>query len=206
MNPAPRNTLKNLNSKRGGMNLPNLLTIFRILLVPCFLTFMLYYKPGENEFRQVALFVFLLALFTDALDGFLARVRRQKTKLGSFLDPLADKLLLITAYFVLTVNTNLSVRLPLWVTIIVISRDVIILLGVVLIMGLAGDIKIKPSPSGKITTFFQMITIVFTIMALPVNFLYFIWIMTVIITVLSGLEYIHKGIGMLNKHINGKSA
>ncbi len=165
---------------------------------------MLYYKPGENQFRMVALFVFLLAVFTDALDGFLARVRHQKTKLGSFLDPLADKLLLITAYLVLTLNTGLSVRLPMLVTIIVISRDTIILLGVLLIITMTGDIKIRPSPLGKITTFFQMITIIATFVALPLNFLYFIWIVTVIVTVLSGLEYLYKGVGILNRQVNGK--
>lgn len=186
------------------MNIPNILTIFRIFLIPCFLGFMLYYKPGENEFRVVALFVFLLAVFTDALDGFLARVRHQKTKLGSFLDPLADKLLLITAYLVLTLNTELSVRLPLVVTIIVISRDIIILLGVLLIITTARDIKIRPSPSGKITTFFQMVTIIATLVVLPINFLYFIWIVTVIVTVLSGFEYLYKGVGILNRQVNGK--
>ena len=187
------------------MNLPNFLTILRILLIPCFLGFMLYYKPGENEFRTVALFVFLLAVFTDALDGFLARIWRQKTKLGSFLDPLADKLLLITAYLVLTLNTELSVRIPLWVTIIVISRDIIILSGVVLIVVMTGDIKIRPAPSGKITTFFQMATIIATFLVLPFKFLYFIWVMTIAVTGLSGFEYISKGIGILNREVNGKS-
>ncbi|MBL7171022.1 MAG: CDP-diacylglycerol--glycerol-3-phosphate 3-phosphatidyltransferase [Candidatus Omnitrophica bacterium] len=187
------------------MNLPNFLTILRILLIPCFLGFMLYYKPGENEFRTVALFVFLLAVFTDALDGFLARIRHQKTKLGSFLDPIADKLLLITAYLVLTLNTGLSVRLPMWLTIVVISRDIIIIFGVVLILLIAGDIKIRPTPSGKITTFFQMVTIIATFMVLPLNFLNFIWTLTIIVTIISGIEYIYKGIGILNRQVNGKA-
>lgn len=187
------------------MNVPNFLTILRILLVPLFLSFMLYYKPGENDFRKIAFFIFLMAVFSDALDGFLARVRHQKTKLGSFLDPLADKFLLITAYLVLTLNTYLSVRLPMWVTVIVITRDLIILFGVALIMGLIGDVRIRPTPSGKITTFFQMVTIITTLMALPANFLHLIWTMTVILTIYSGLEYIYKGVKVLNNHVNGRT-
>lgn len=187
------------------MSFPNILTIIRILLIPCFLGFMLYYKAGENSFRMVAFFIFLFAIFTDALDGFLARLRHQKTKLGTFLDPLADKLLLVTSYLTLTLNTEVPVRLPLWITIIVISRDVLILCGIILVILLLGDIRIKPSPAGKVTTFFQMITIIVTFLALPRNILYTIWILTVIATAVSGVEYISRGVAILNKQANGKA-
>lgn len=187
------------------MNLPNFLTILRILLVPCFLGFMLYYQPNENEFRIVALLVFCLAVFTDALDGFLARVRHQKTKLGTFLDPLADKFLLTTAYLVLSLNTALTVRLPLWVPIIVISRDIIILAGIILIIILVGEVKVRPTPLGKITTAFQMITVIATLLTLPIFLLHLLWAITIIVTILSGLDYIRKGIGILNSHVNNRS-
>jgi cardiolipin synthase len=166
---------------------------------------MLYYKPDKNEFRLAALLVFSLAVFTDAFDGFLARVRHQKTKLGSFLDPLADKFLLTAAYLVLAVNTALEVRLPLWIPVLVISRDIIILVGIILIIILVGEIKIKPTILGKITTAAQMATVIGTFLTLPLTFLHPLWYITMVVTVLSGLDYIFKGIKILNSHANSKS-
>src|SRR3970040_1766704 len=102
------------------MNIPNILTIFRILLVPVFVIFVIQ----NNLF--MALVIFILAGITDGLDGFLARVLDQRTVIGAYLDPIADKFLLISAYLSLTIKD----MLPGWLSVVVVTRDIIILSGV----------------------------------------------------------------------------
>ena len=101
------------------MNIPNSLTILRILLIPCYIGLLIY-----GRFDQ-ALIVLLVAGVTDALDGLIARMKNQHTRLGAVLDPLADKLLLTSGFITL----SLIHLIPLWVTILVASRDVILLMG-----------------------------------------------------------------------------
>ena len=127
------------------MNLPNAITIIRILLIPLFL-----YKiiQGEMVFATV---VYLTAAVSDGLDGFIARVWNMKTKLGTFLDPMADKLLVTASFLTLAV---LQV-IPLWITLAVISRDFIIVGGSLLVYLMKGELTIRPQPIGKVTTFFQ---------------------------------------------------
>ena len=176
------------------MNWPNRLTILRIILVPVFITAVLYHR------LDFAFIVFLGASFTDALDGYLARVRNEKTRLGAIMDPLADKMLIGSAFVSFSIVTGLPVymKMPVYVPIIVISRDVIILLGVVMIYLLTGGVEIKPTMLGKLTTVFQMMTI----LALLLKFMYssWMWNMTAVITVISGLDYIRIG----SRYINGK--
>jgi cardiolipin synthase len=105
------------------MNVPNFLTILRILSIPVFVIFLLY----DHFF--VALLIFIGAGITDGLDGWIARVFNQRTTIGSYLDPIADKLILLTSFIVLAV---LGI-IPSWLTVIVIARDVIILLGVLIL-------------------------------------------------------------------------
>ncbi|MBA3002676.1 MAG: CDP-diacylglycerol--glycerol-3-phosphate 3-phosphatidyltransferase [Desulfurivibrio sp.] len=173
------------------MNIPNFLTIGRILLVPLLVIFLL-------EGRQLAAFwVFVLAGVTDALDGFLARVLKQKTDFGAFIDPIADKLLLITSYVTLSV---LGV-LPKWLAVIVVSRDVIIWGGIGILMLYDRDFKIKPSLVSKVTTFLQLLTVVFylgheyvqPIFPLGIYLIY----STAAFTILSGIHYIIRGLGIL---------
>lgn len=181
------------------MNLANKITIIRILLVPFFIAFMLYSKPN------LALGVFLLAVISDAVDGYIARAWKQKTKLGAMLDPIADKILIISAFISLIFVKDLPHRLkfPPYVPIIVISRDVIIFLGAVIIYMLKGDIEIRPVPTGKVTTFFQMLTIVFILMQL--KFSNFVWNIAIAFTLISGLQYILRGSRILsNTYINNK--
>ncbi|HUT44622.1 MAG TPA: CDP-alcohol phosphatidyltransferase family protein, partial [Desulfobacterales bacterium] len=102
------------------MNIPNLLTLFRIILVPVTVIFLI-----KGDFSK-ALIVFVVACITDGLDGFFARILKQKTILGSYLDPLADKALIASSFITLSV---LGV-IPSWLTVIIISRDFIILLGI----------------------------------------------------------------------------
>jgi cardiolipin synthase len=130
-----------------NLTLANQLTLLRIMLIPAFVLLVLYGHLGA------ALVTFLIAGITDALDGLIARLAGQGTSLGAWLDPMADKLLLVSTFIVLTLPTvPLVNHLPLWLTVIVISRDVAII-GVVAIVNLAvGPRTFKPSLLGKATT------------------------------------------------------
>ena len=130
-----------------NLTLANQLTLLRIMLIPAFVLLVLYGHLGA------ALVTFLVAGITDALDGLIARLAGQGTSLGAWLDPMADKLLLVSTFIVLTLPTvPLTNHLPLWLTVCVISRDVAII-GVVAIVNLAvGPRTFKPSLLGKATT------------------------------------------------------
>ena len=130
-----------------NLTLANQLTILRIMLIPAFVLLVVYGHLGA------ALLVFMTAGITDALDGLIARRAGQRTSLGAWLDPMADKLLLVTTFVVLTLPAiPLINHLPLWLTVLVISRDVVIV-GVVAIVNLAiGPRTFRPSIWGKMTT------------------------------------------------------
>ncbi len=133
------------------MGLANWLTIVRILLIPVFVTSLVYNRA------LLALVTFVVAGLTDMMDGYIARTRGTKTRLGAFLDPLADKLLL-TASFV-TITYKFSKILPFWLTAIVLSRDLLLILVVMLIMLTGGQIHPAPTALGKVSTVFQMVTV-----------------------------------------------
>lgn len=132
------------------MNIPNLLTLFRILLVPIFVILLIY---GETFYAFLA---FMIAGITDALDGFIARFFNQKTVIGAYLDPIADKLLLVTSYIVLAIIGII----PPWLAVLVISRDIFILIGVAVLFLNHKSIEIRPTLIGKVSTFFQLSTVV----------------------------------------------
>ena len=178
------------------MNWPNKLTILRIILVPIFIMAILYHR------LNLAFLIFILASVTDALDGYIARTFAQKTRFGTVMDPIADKLLVGSAFLCFSLVNGLPeyIKMPIYVPLIVISRDVIILLGamgIYLVNG--GHIDVKPTVLGKLTTFFQMLTII----VLLLRFIYsnWIWNITVLFTLVSGLDYIRIGM----KELNGKS-
>lgn len=181
------------------LNLANKLSIFRILLIPLFVATIMYYTPEKDFLRLVAIVIFFLAIVSDALDGYIARVRGQRTKLGTFLDPLADKLLLITVFICLSIVKTLPEQFKLapWVVITVISRDVIIVLGTVIIYMVEGKLNIAPTIFGKITTFLQMTTVITLLLQLKV--FYPIMYSMIFFTVLSGLDYIRIGGRLLNE-------
>ena len=135
----------------GKVTLANKISIVRIILIPFFITAVAYSR------FDLALLVFIAAVISDGLDGFIARALKQKTQLGTILDPIADKLLLTSAYLCLSIAGNIPqyLRMPPYVPIIVISRDVIIVIGSIVVYVVRGNINISPSPIGKITTFFQ---------------------------------------------------
>lgn len=141
-----------------NLNAANQLTILRMLLIPAFVILLLY------EHRGWALVVFLLAGLTDLLDGLIARIAGQKTTLGAWLDPMADKLLLVTMFVMLTLPTIGSAnRLPLWFTVLVISRDIAIVLTVAVVNLAVGPRTFRPSIFGKIATATYILTGVATL-------------------------------------------
>ncbi len=175
------------------MNLPNFLSILRILLIPLFIILLTY-----NQ-HKAAFIVFGFAAFTDALDGFCARVFDQKTALGANLDPIADKLLLVSSFVACAVVG----LIPSWLTILVVSRDVIISLGILLLRFNSFHIEIRPTIISKCTTFFQLVAIGITLLCsilerqyLAVTAVY--WI-TGILTIVSGIHYISVGLKMINE-------
>lgn len=174
------------------MTWSNKITLFRMVLVPIFILAIFYHQ------FEIAFFIFLVAAATDALDGYLARVRKEKTRLGTIMDPLADKMLLGSAFVSLALVSGLPeyLAMPGYVPIIIISRDVLILTGAVLLHLVKGRIEVKPSILGKVTTFFQMLTIILVLLKFPYSS--WVWNITVVFTVLSGLDYVRISSRMLN--------
>jgi len=179
------------------MNIPNKITILRVLLTPIFVACILYYTPEHDYLRFAALVIFVIAMFSDALDGYIARRWKQLTILGAYIDPIADKLLLVSAFICLSVVKNFPIeyRLPAWLPILIISRDIIILLGAIVIHLLTQNLHVRPSIAGKLTTFFQMITIVCVLIQCP--YARIVWFVTASLTVVSGIGYIRRGSKLL---------
>jgi cardiolipin synthase len=137
----------------------NQLTLLRMLLIPAFVILVLYGQLGW------ALIVFVTAGITDGLDGLIARRSGQHTQLGAWLDPMADKLLLVTTFVVLTLpGLGLANRLPLWLTVLIISRDVIIVLTVTIVNLAIGRRTFRPSIYGKTATGTYILTAVFAML------------------------------------------
>jgi len=174
------------------LSIPNYLTLFRILLTPVFFIALVSYTPEKEGFRLVALAIFVIAALTDALDGLLARFLKQRTALGQMLDPLADKILLVSAYVGLLFVASLPFRPPLWITITIIFRDLILLIGFFILHFAAVKIEVLPNILGKLTTVSQMLLLCFILLewplAVPLAFL------TVAFTIISGVIYITRGL------------
>lgn len=173
------------------MTLANLLSLFRLILIPFFVMAVIY---GHAD---AAFYIFIVAGVTDALDGFIARFFHQKSVLGAFLDPMADKLLITSAFIVLAIpEPGVPFPIPVWLPILIISRDVLIVLLVAILNLTFGVKSFPPSWAGKTTTFFQ---IAFVVGVLIQNAWFFplimIWILTICVTfftVYSGLNYIWR--------------
>ncbi len=175
------------------MTLANKITIARILLIPFFIGSLVYYRAEVDSIRFLALAIFCVAILTDAVDGFLARFFNQRTTLGIVLDPIADKLLLSSAILTMTFARNLplTMQMPAWIAIVIISRDVIIVLGSIVVFLIKQNIRITPSILGKLTTAAQMSAVVLTL--LQFKYATGLWVVVAIATVCSGVEYLYKG-------------
>ncbi|MCX7927955.1 MAG: CDP-alcohol phosphatidyltransferase family protein [Candidatus Omnitrophica bacterium] len=181
------------------MNLANKVSTFRILSVPFFIASILYYDSNHQYLRWVALAIFLAAVISDAIDGFIARTSKQHSSAGLILDPLGDKLLLISA-FICLYFVSFPIRFPLFVVFIVISRDLLIILGVVVLFMVKQRIDIRPTWWGKLTTTFQMLSVISILLQLKISFIF--WSIAIIFTIISGIDYIVKGFKLLYANDN----
>jgi cardiolipin synthase (CMP-forming) len=178
------------------MNIPNFLTLLRIVLVPVIVILLM-----DGSFC-VALVLLAVSGVTDVLDGFLARVLHQQTVLGAYLDPIADKALMISCFVTLSVKKFI----PGWLSVIVISRDCIIMLGVSVLTMLSVPFKIKPILLSKLTTLIQIVTILAVLVkncwspnmqqAIPLDTLFLV---TAVMTVITGLHYMSIGVKYINR-------
>jgi len=176
------------------VNIANKISTFRILSVPFFIA-SVYFAAERDYFRFVALGIFILGAISDAVDGYIARKSKLQSQAGLILDPLGDKLLLMSAFIFLSPITKLDVKFPLWVTFIMISRDTIILLGTVVIYMVKQSLDVYPTKWGKFTTLFQMLSVI--VVLLQWKFAFLVWIPAVICTVISGTDYIMRGFKIL---------
>ncbi|MBA2703529.1 MAG: CDP-alcohol phosphatidyltransferase family protein [Blastocatellia bacterium] len=186
------------------VTVPNMLTVLRMVLIPVFVTMLFYQR------FVVALAVFVCAGLTDGLDGLLARRFNQRSQLGTVLDPIADKLMMVTAFIVLSmrgifpspVPSHLPV--PFWVTVAVISRDVFIIVGAAAINIMTGFRGFRPSWLGKVNTTVQIGAIAAIMFAASVPYYTGYYLPTVyatvfILAILSGLHYIFFASKLLNE-------
>jgi len=169
-------------------NLPNILTITRILLLPFFAASMIY---REYSF---ALLLFIIAAVTDILDGLVARITKQITDFGKILDPVADKFFLLTSFILMSVYE----LMPKWLTIIVISKDLIVTTGCVILYFVTSKLKVEPSIWGKSASALQFMLIGLILLSLKfrghADFPSIVFVVVAVITSISGIHYVIQGL------------
>jgi cardiolipin synthase (CMP-forming) len=176
------------------LNLPNFLTLCRIVSIPFFVVLL-------SERRLLAaLYIFIAAALTDGLDGTIARWRNSRTELGAFLDPFADKLMLISAFVVLTVLDII----PGWVLSTIVVRDIVVVFGYLMLVFWIGErVPVRPTYTGKTGTVLQIACIVAALLGWAQNpgqwiVWYGLLTLTVVATATSGLQYVYRGLVLLN--------
>ena len=196
--------------KKVPINFALGITMSRFLCTPVFVGIMLMHRSvfktgGDlvelNTLQWAALGVFVVAAISDFLDGYVAKRFNQETKLGEFLDPVADKVLLTAAILTLSLPVGLGdFRFPFWFPIIIITRDIVILIGTTIVFMMLGRVNIKPSFTGKVTTFFQMSCVIGTLLNLPLQFIKFFLIpATIILTLISCMQYVIRALHLVNE-------
>ena len=201
-------TVKGTEGTAGGarrsevLTLPNLLSLSRILLTPVFVWMMVQKRPWA------AFIVFLVAGATDALDGFAARMLHLRSTLGLWLDPVGDKVLLTSAFVVLTLPAlSQPNTLPLWLTGICIGRDVAIALTALILIALWGKQTFKPVLAGKASTVCQVLVLYFVLYSNAVGrspqALAWLYVLTALLTCISWIQYGFRGIALLRSRRKG---
>jgi len=178
------------------LNLPNFITLLRIGAIPLFLILLTDQKYTE------ALIVFVLAGVTDSIDGMVARLTNSHTVLGAYIDPLADKLLLVSSFLILAFLGFI----PRWLAILVVSRDVIILVGFAVLYFITGhSIAVRPTLMGKASTFLQLLIVTLTLVGLhnPAWRFPVLWhaslILAGVAVTVSGIQYLSRALFWLNQ-------
>ncbi len=171
--------------------IPNGITLLRIALTPFFVL------ATVSSNHRLALALFVVAGLSDAVDGLLARLLRMRSLIGTYLDPIADKLLLVSAFVALTVQEPGSVRIPLWLTVMALSRDILIVLVALLLYLGAGVRQFPPSVWGKVTTFVEVLTVGLVLVAnafaiMPPWLLPILYYAALVLIIISGLDYVRR--------------
>ena len=184
------------------MTTANKVTICRILFVPFFIIAAIYYvNTGIEFYRWFAISCFGLAAISDGIDGFIARHFNQRSELGAVLDPLADKLLLVSGIVLLSLHNEPYLQaIPIWLTVTILSRDVLLLIGLVVIHFVVGKVKVKPHLIGKAATVLQMAAVLWALFKLRDGALYWICVSATAFTGISGLIYVFEGMRQLATH------
>jgi CDP-diacylglycerol--glycerol-3-phosphate 3-phosphatidyltransferase len=185
------------------MTIPMQLTLLRILLIPVFVLFAVYYGHSvedgapEEWLRWCAVGAFVLASVTDAFDGMIARRLHQESKLGALLDPIADKGLLLTAVITLSVS-EWRYALPLWFPVLVIARDAVIVTGCIVMRLMNDHLEVRPTLMGKTATALQMVALAWTMFQIP----HLEWPVRLagFFTLISGIEYVFRGVAQMTHH------
>jgi cardiolipin synthase len=168
------------------MNLPNYITLARIILIPFFIDLMIY------GYYRGALAVFAIACVTDALDGMIARLTHSQTELGAFLDPMADKLLIVSAFVTLVLLHMLPI-----------CRDVILVIGSAVIYFTGHDLKARPSIVGKATTVLQLTVVTLSLLlksyGVHVGLMSLLFWITTVFTMVSGIQYVTRGMKIVGE-------
>ena len=187
-----------------GMTTANKVTILRMLLTPFFVVEVLYYVKAGNELHRIAaLLTFAVAAICDGVDGYIARHYKQRSELGAILDPLADKLLLVSGIVVLSFDHGSIIgQIPLWLTGTIIGRDLMILIGMVVIQHTVGKVKVRPRAIGKVATVLQMVSVIWILLRWDLGkgapWIVAITAGAAICTGVSGLLYVYDGVRQLS--------
>lgn len=172
------------------LGFPNQLTILRMICAPVFVALTL------DGHLRLAVAVFVLGALTDAFDGLIARFYKQRTVLGAILDPLADKMLLGSAFVALSFADAVQAHIPKWLTVVVLSRDAIIVVSALAIAFVSNRKGFAPTRLGKISTALQMTCVALAfaanLMAVPAEALSVVFAATGVLTVGSGLHYLYR--------------
>jgi cardiolipin synthase len=178
------------------LNVPNTLTLLRIVAIPCFLILL-----EDHRYRQ-ALAVFVAAGLTDGLDGAIARLTHTKTRLGAFLDPAADKALLVSSFIAL----GFMHEVPRWLVVVVISRDVMIVTGYFMLFMMTGEtMEVQPTFWGKFSTALQLLAVTVVLVSLVSPDLggatveQVVFPLSGLVTTIAGLQYMYRGLVWLHR-------
>ncbi|KKO21147.1 MAG: hypothetical protein DCC43_07990 [Candidatus Brocadia sp.] len=181
------------------LNLSNKISLSRILFIPP-LVLCIIQVQHNNLYRYVCLFIMMLIGLSDMLDGYFARKRNEITNLGRYLDPVADKLVLMVSCIILSSDHIWpEPRFPNWITAVIVCRDLVLMVGTIALLIITGRMDCQPIMLGKVTTGLQIIAIISVFLGnhIPLTFLIAIWWLVVILTFISGLLYMYRGVKQL---------
>ena len=184
------------------MTTANKVTIFRILLIPFFVVEILYFvRTGNDLHRWLGISSFLIAAICDGIDGYIARRFKQRSELGAILDPLADKLLLVSGVVLLSFDHCPYLdTIPLWLTGTIIGRDILLTAGLIVIQWTTGTVKVRPRILGKVATVLQMTVVLWVLLKWGGRGLPLIAAGAAICTGVSGFLYVYDGMRQMSAH------